>query len=190
MGRPRKDSAEPGARERVIDAFWELLEKQPYESITVAALIRKAKVSPTTLYYHFDSYHAVVQAALDETLDPGLLPHLVSGGIFSDADDAPTTAVRLSRIVLFASDESGKLPSLLKDALLRTWLETLGAAKGDLGLLEEMELDFIFAGVVSVLAKQSLAHLPDSDMLMQGFFESPLGKGVLATVESLRKRQE
>lgn len=186
MARPRKDSTEPSARERILSAFWELLAQMPYESITVAALIKMANVSPNTLYNHFEGYRGVVKTALDEILDPTLFPMLVSGMGFEGEGQAAITRERLDKVILFASDDSGELSAMLKEALLQTWLETLGLSKDELDPLQEAELDFIFAGVVSMLSKKSAARLADSKEFMQSFFQRPLARGVLATVDSLR----
>lgn len=186
MARPRKDSTGPSARERLLGASWELLEEMPFESITVAALIKRAKVSPNTLYYHFDSYREVFRVALDETLDPALMPALVSGMDFADADEAVSTSKRLDRVILFASDGSGELSVMLKEALMKAWLRTLGLSEEDLSLLQKAELDFIFAGVVSMLSSRSAAKLSSDKGLMQNFFQRPLGSGVLATIDSLK----
>lgn len=186
MARPRKDSTEPGARERLLGAFWELLVEMPYESITVAALIRRAKVSPNTLYSHFGSYRGVVRSALDEVLDPRLLPMLVSGMEAEDASHAAAMAERLDKVILFASDGSGELSSMLKEALLEIWLRSLRLSKEGLAPLEEAELDFIFAGVVSMLSDRSAAKLASDKELMREFFQRPLGSGMLSTIDSLR----
>lgn len=186
MARPRKDSTEPSAHERLLAAFWELLSEMPYESITVAALVKRAKVSPNTLYSHFDGYRGVVRAALDEVLDPGLLPLLVSGMADGDAGRNAAIAERLDKVILFASDGSGELSAMLKEALLGTWLHSLGLSKEGLAPLEDAELDFIFSGVVSMLSKKSAAKLASDGMLVQDFFQRPLGRGVLATIDSLR----
>lgn len=186
MTRPRKDSTEPSARERLLGAFWELLSEMPYESITVAALVKRAKVSPNTLYSHFDGYRGVVRAALHEVLDPRLLPMLVSGIEVEDAARESEATERLDKVILFASDGSGELSCMLKEVLLETWLRSLGLSKGELTPLEEAELDFIFAGVASMLSnKSAVKHAGDRE-LMRGFFQRPLGSGVLATIDSLR----
>lgn len=188
MARPRKDSTEPSARERLLGAFWELLAEVPYESITVAALVRRAKMSPNTLYSHFGSYRGVVRAALDEVLDPRLLPILVSGMKAEDASHAAAAAERLDRVILFASDGSGELSSMLKEALLETWLHSLRLSKERLAPLEEAELDFIFAGVVSMLSDRSAAKLASDKELMREFFQRPLGIGMLSTIDFLRPK--
>lgn len=186
VARPRKDSTEPSARERILNAFWDLMNEMPYKSITVAALIKRAGVSPNTLYAHFDGYQNVVQAALDETLEPDLLPILVSDMDFAGTSQAAMMAERLDKVILFASDDSGELSAMLKKSLLQTWLKALGLSKEKLSPLEAAELDFIFAGVVSMLSKKSAVKLARNKELMRHFFQRPLGNGVLSTIDALR----
>lgn len=49
------------AKEDIINAFSELLEKKPYGKITVSEICGKAGVSNKTLYRHFGSKHAIVR---------------------------------------------------------------------------------------------------------------------------------
>lgn len=103
-----------------------------------------------------------------------------------DAGHAAATVERLDKVVLFASDGSGELSSMLKEALLETWMRSLGLSKEGLAPLEDAELDFIFSGVVSMLSRKSAARLASDKDLMQDFFQRPLGRGVLAAIDSLR----
>lgn len=168
-----------------MSAFWELLAEVPYGEITVAALIKRAKVSPNTLYNHFNGYKDVVRSALNETLDPALLPILVSG-IAAEEEESPSLShERLNKVILFASDGSGELTAMLKEALMQTWLKSFALSDSDLDPIEEAELDFIFSGVVSTLSRRSATRLADNREFIRSFFQRPLGRGVLATIETL-----
>ena len=52
----------------VKDALLELLEEQPFEKITVAALCRQAEITRATFYLHFSDINAVLDELLDEAL--------------------------------------------------------------------------------------------------------------------------
>lgn len=185
MGRPRKDNPEPSARKRILDAFWALLSQMPFEEITVSALIRRANVSPNTLYYHFDGYDEVVQVALDETLDPRIMGLFLNGKPGEESPLPPEVAEGFGRVALFAGDASGKLPAMLRLTLKRVWLNEMGIAPESLDALQGYEIDFIFAGVVSMLAALSReSETLDAEML-RAFFQRPLGSGIMKTLESL-----
>lgn len=55
-------------RNTVKDALLELLEKQHYERITVAALCRQAEITRATFYLHYKSLDEVLNELLDEAL--------------------------------------------------------------------------------------------------------------------------
>lgn len=185
MGRPRKDSTEPSARERILSAFWELLEEMPYPEIKVSALLRHSGVSPNTLYRHFDGYDAVVQATLDETLDARLVNAIIAGG--PDESILPSdAALRFGRVALFASDESGILPGILKRTLKSVWMEGMGLDQESLDELTSLELDFVFSGVVEMLGRTHRAGGQLDPDLARRFFGSPLGKGILEAIRSIK----
>lgn len=66
---PRKmDRRTIYTRTTVKDALLELLEEQPFEKITVAALCRQAEITRATFYLHFSDLNAVLDELLDEAL--------------------------------------------------------------------------------------------------------------------------
>lgn len=187
MARPRKDSEGPSARERIIDAFWSLLEETPFDQITVSALLRRAGVSPNTLYYHFSGYDEVVRSALDATLDPRAMTLLIGDDVVAHERLPENLQEKFKRVVAFASDKSGRLPILLRAALKRAWLSEMGLSEDELTPIEEWELDFIFAGVVSLLAGIGTANSVTEQGVLREFFQRSLGKGILGTLEELQK---
>ena len=68
-GAPRKmDRRTIYTRNTVKDALLELLEEQPFEKITVAALCRQAEITRATFYLHFQDINEVLDELLDEAL--------------------------------------------------------------------------------------------------------------------------
>ena len=68
-GTPRKmDRRTIYTRNTVKDALLELLEEQPFEKITVAALYRQAEITRATFYLHFQDINEVLDELLDEAL--------------------------------------------------------------------------------------------------------------------------
>lgn len=61
-GRPPGDSAD--GRQRLLDACWSLLlENEPGERITIAAVCERAHCTPPTLYHHFGDLPSLEEAA-------------------------------------------------------------------------------------------------------------------------------
>ena len=64
MARPRKDGTVAGADERLVEAFWDLLEEMPVRDVSVGALARRAGCNRGTFYYHFPSLDELVSRAV------------------------------------------------------------------------------------------------------------------------------
>lgn len=68
-GTPRKmDRRTIYTRNTVKDALLELLEEQPFEKITVAAICRQAEITRATFYLHFQDIDEVLDELLNEAL--------------------------------------------------------------------------------------------------------------------------
>lgn len=78
MARPRKDAEGPGARERIVEAFWQLIAHEPYAAITIRGLCAAAQVNPNTFYRYFTCMDDLAKQAFDENLAEGF-PHLLMG---------------------------------------------------------------------------------------------------------------
>ena len=50
----------------IMTAFEELLEEQPFDKITVSALVKRAGVSPNTFYYHYQDIYDLLNAWFQE----------------------------------------------------------------------------------------------------------------------------
>ena len=68
MGRPRKNAGTPDARQRIIDAFWKLLEGHRLKEITVGMIVREASCNRGTFYYHFSDLDELVFDAVEDEL--------------------------------------------------------------------------------------------------------------------------
>ena len=46
----------------IMSTFQEMLEELPFDKITVAALVKRAGISPNTFYYHYQDIYALLGA--------------------------------------------------------------------------------------------------------------------------------
>ena len=46
----------------IMSTFQEMLEELPFDKITVAALVKRAGISPNTFYYHYQDIYALLDA--------------------------------------------------------------------------------------------------------------------------------
>lgn len=185
MARPRRDAPGPSARDRLIGAFWEMLARMPFDDITIGAISREANVSQNTLYYHFDGLLDIAKAAVEAELSEEIA-HKMLGSATEDGQTLlvsnPRDSLRLSRIGLVASSESARLTSMLIGMLKAAWCGLSNRTPGSLTKEESMDLDFIYGGLVSILAdptiREDMRNLAD-------FLARPLGKGITAAMTDL-----
>ncbi|MDO4590300.1 MAG: TetR/AcrR family transcriptional regulator [Slackia sp.] len=191
MARPRKDDHGPSARARIEEAFWKLLEQKDYDGITVSALARTACVSPNTIYYHYANIEAVARSAFDENLVKEL-PALIlreSGAAFERviSYDMESIDERSKRIIAFASSESGLLRSIVVDSFMEMWLKAIEINPLDLSFDERVRMEFIANGATSALGNMKGVDFFEFSPL---FFNSPLGKGVIAEMKAIKQRHD
>lgn len=78
MGRPRKDCGIPEPKERIIDAFWKLLETTKLNKIGVQELCDEAGCSRSSFYRAFDSVEDLFsQAVTKEIFEESLMQPVI-----------------------------------------------------------------------------------------------------------------
>ncbi len=131
MARPRKDSGQPEAKQRLIDAFWTLLESNHLHDITVGMITAEAHCNRGTFYYHYADIDALVYNALRELLLDG---SGVAATIFemlagSDADGPLLRAAlddRFKRFSLIMHEgEMRRVDAMVQSIMTDMWQTTL-----------------------------------------------------------------
>lgn len=153
MPRPRKDSAEPCAPERLIGAFWNLLERGG--EVSVGAVAQAASCNRSTFYYHF--------RGIDELEDTAVRKALVeSGGL---ADEVWKAAVTGDFEALLSYDEknlhylvlaleSGLAPvvnEMVRSTVLDRWAEAACSEGEQLAPDATFAIQFMASGVLSLV---------------------------------------
>ena len=146
MARPRADAGGPDARERITEAFWGMLAEMPYADIKVTALARRARVSPNTLYYHFDGIIDIARHAIAQCLDAELAHALALADVEAVVRIARAKSLQAARVVSFARAGSAELTGMLVAALHTHWLARAGVEESQLSDAKRRELAFAFGG--------------------------------------------
>ena len=188
MGRPKKDAIGIPAKERMIDAFWEMLAEMPYADITVRSISSKAEVNHNTFYRHFGNIDDMAQAAIDGTLLTGIPAALFSGrqaefrsgealeGILAN------TGGNFGKALLLARSGSAYLTKVLRTSLRDAWLKEAKLRASDLSDEERIDLSIIFGGIVAALGETTF---PSDFPAISTLTERPIGKGIFDTLVSL-----
>lgn len=156
MPRPRKDSGEKAAEERMVEAFWNQLSQMPYREVTAASIARQAGCNRATFYYYFDSIDDLAEKSVDAAVPTGiadLAERFLSGsGATFHLDEGQRHAVE--RICLLTGENgSSRLAERFKKALMRAW-----ASKFVLDLEQEdvqAVASFMASGIVGILGEQA-----------------------------------
>ena len=53
----------------IMSTFQEMLEELPFDRITVAALVKRAGISPNTFYYHYQDIYDLLRATFASIVD-------------------------------------------------------------------------------------------------------------------------
>ena len=164
MARPKTISGAPTACDRMVAAFWELLEEKPFERITVRELAARAGVNKNSFYYHFDALRDVAQRAIDELIVEEI-PRAVVESTRPTVEDLLHRILgidiehRLARVKLLLGDHGAALAPLVESRAVATWLRVLNL---DAARIEEEDLLFIrfcVGGILSVMRAISIDGL-------------------------------
>lgn len=180
MSRPRYADGEPTARERMVKAFWALLEDGPFNFITVSHIVKAARVNRNSFYYHFSDIDDLAAKAIDELMVPDAV-HEVLAGLGAIEGSAlvaggPAETLRLDRLGLIAGDNaSPALRGMLHRAIADAYAAALDISLDSLGASDRAFLEFMFGGIEAVLAyrvscdpKPSIADVSGTEWFAAG----------------------
>lgn len=190
MPRPRKDQEGPSAVERMEQAFWEALAEKPYDKISVGEIAKRAHVNKNAFYYHYSGLHILAAQAIDNTL-PREFARMILLGNDLNLDVAMASAIprsddlerRANRIRLVAGAHGSRaLNALLKDRILRAWLDIFAVPEANLDRQAVMTLEFALGGILEVIGNERL--LEDGETLPQALFGLDIAKSTAEAVMS------
>lgn len=155
MARPKNDQPGPSAKERMANAFWEVIEEKPYEHITVRDIAERAQINRNAFYYHFQNMDALAEWVFAREL-PTEIPRLM---FFKGPDEVctfladPANEERIRRARLAVGNHGSKMfANLLKEEFLRAWCDVLEIDHESLTAEQRIVTDFIAGGALAVVA--------------------------------------
>lgn len=182
MARPRRDSGEKPAIERMEDAFWEMLSEMPYHEMTGKELRKRSGVSHNTFYYYFDNIDDLAAKMFDRLVTSEqsrpMLVYLCGGSAADDWADDPTALDNYSKVRSLAGSASPLLIGMLKRTVVDAWFGNSRAVEACLSLEDRVDLEFAFGGLVAILSSD-LAD--DNAEALRSFAKRDIGLGVATT---------
>lgn len=175
MARPRKDEARPSARDRLEDAFWQLLEEGPYKDITVRALTQRAQVNHNTFYYHFEKIDEMalsltsknVPHELIETVSALIEGREITQRLGDFAHDA-NLEKRFKRLQLLLRHGDAQLIELGKRRIVSQYLSILGVDAENLSADDRARMSFVMGGIIALITNEEIDSFTYFLSLLQG----------------------
>lgn len=162
MPRPRHDSEVLPAKERLENAFWELLADRDYRKIAVTDVVREAGVNRNSFYYHFSSLpeladsailHQVESIPINRTPIRTAIPRN-NGETASPPRSPIQSSVSASTTALLAGPHSTlELTESLRDFCRLQMLSTLQRDPKNLDLKTDLMVEFTVGGMLAVLQR-------------------------------------
>lgn len=187
MARPRKDDAQAAATVKIEAAFWRLLEEDGYGELTVRRVSQESGTNRNSFYYHYESIEDLARTAFRNNASEaaGLIASLLNAfhkGERAEVPPTPSVLSHASRVMLCARSESPFLHRMVGNLLRDAWFDALGINGELLTSAERLQVDFIFAGLVSALGSAEVEHSP---LVMPTLADSAIGKAAIATLEEI-----
>ena len=172
MGRPRKDQAGPSAVERMREAFWELLEERPYQSITVRLITQRAGVNPNTFYYHFENIDDMAVQFFEDNIPTRLIDLMVEVSMGKPIDvqviaSEPDIEKHYQRVRAVVRSGSMDFAKQGRERLIKHWMERAGLLEGDLSRSDRARVNYLWGGVTAVISSDDAATVEDYLELLQ-----------------------
>lgn len=161
MPRPRRDSEILPAKERLENAFWELLANREYAKITVTDVVHEADVNRNSFYYHFSGLPELADSAILHEVEK--IPSPTPPELMQDPNQEwlaycssllknPDSLQRIDRLALLAGPHgSTELLDSLRDFMRMTLVSVLGLDPNAIDVKCSLLLDFSVGGLVAVL---------------------------------------
>lgn len=110
-----RDVVESSQRNRLLDAITTLSASQGYASVTIAAIVKEARVAKPTFYEHFDDKESCFIAAIDRAAEKGIAA--VIGAMTVEAHPEQRGREALSAYLDFLASDDDRARLVLIEAL-------------------------------------------------------------------------
>lgn len=189
MARPKKTDRDAMATVKIEDAFWKLLEEMNYSDITVLRISQESGTNRNSFYYHYKDIDDLAGSAfmnnIDEKISKVLFSSLLTGiGNKKDTASVPGSELlpHSKRIMLCARSDSLFLNSLVRGLLMKVWFDAFEIDGSGLSAAEQLQIDFIFSGLVSVLGSR---EVEDTPLIMTELSQTEIGKASISTMKRI-----
>lgn len=197
MARPRKDSSDPGARARIIEAFWALLEGRRVDELSVGMIAERAHCNRGTFYYHFKDLAELERGAIGDVLDSGDVLHealwrlMMRGEVGALSDKSLRVSVQ-RMVMAMRAGALDRVEAMTRKKTLERWRSVACDEGQELSSDAMFAIEFMFSGVMALVISSTpngeeacgLAELSLSEAA-----QDYLRKVALATTQAVARAQ-
>ncbi|RSX55117.1 AcrR family transcriptional regulator [Bifidobacterium dolichotidis] len=163
MSRPRRDSRTLPAKDRMENAFWDLLADHEFSKITVTDVVRVADVNRNSFYYHFSGLPELADASILREVEHMPRPASPQAHMHLRPEtewrfycttmlEEPEQRQRLDRLALLTGpNSSNELMDSLRDFLRMTMMSILEIDTDSMDVKTSLLIDFSVGGILAVL---------------------------------------
>lgn len=191
MARPRKDAEGVCARQRIIDAFWQLLQDRPIHEIVVGAVADTACCNRGTFYYYFPDMDALAASAIREELFVDDALARAMSGILAGGDAkalmrslSPRRIRRISLVMRAGATRTVEVA--VREAVHARWRELLCDEGDDLAPAATFAIQFMVGGLLGYFSYMLNA---DGAIPLDADARAYLGQVAHATIEAVARAQ-
>lgn len=158
MARPRKNAEEPQLSDRLVEAFWRVLETTDLHDVTVRMVTDEAGCNRGTFYYHYASINALVYSAIEGLLlgdrtVPQTVFALAANAHVPGTFDETVLDQRFRRFVLIMQQgEMLRVDAVVKSVAASMWRAAL-RPDGELKPETLLVIDSAVGGVMSLITR-------------------------------------
>ena len=189
MGRPRNDSTEIPATEKIENSFWKVLETEGYKSITILRLSQESGVNKNSIYYYYDNIEDIAKKVFEHNTNNQIADMFLSAILTNDSNLIldENMLQNVKRIHLLAGSESSFLHSLVSKSLIDTWVKKLNIDYDKLSESELIAIKFLSSGVTSMLGDKNILN---NHAAIRAFPFTPLGQAAIQTLKNMPHKDE
>lgn len=191
MPRPKQCAYEDSAKGKIESAFWNILENEGFNSVTMRRLAQESGLNRNTIYYHFNNVQEISLSAFNNifTHEAGQMfinMILSDYSIFSPALKDSELYSNIKKIHLFAKSESPLLAAIVKESLKMVWFSNVGILAETLTTSDKMQIEYIMSGFISVIGNSEF--IKDFSVL-KILPDCLIGKAAINTLKEIAAKQ-
>lgn len=158
MGRPRIDTNEPSAVDRIYEAYWKLLEDNMVKDITISMVSATAGCNRGTFYYHFKDMDELLYRIIEKDLmgsEDESYAHLIFRMLATPSSELLLEQVesKMTRHLFLLASQGGMeiVGSKIKEIVRNMWQSILCEDGRELSFESLLMIEYSVSGLISLI---------------------------------------